>query len=442
MQLQICHALVISVVVWAQSTLWPDTPCTHYALWFPMSCSSDIVGMPISKTFIHFSEKAPAVRRSRSWSPPRACRASSTVELGGARNVQSSSAAAVPSETDLAPAPVPRPLPMEKGTWNRLCDELRTLNAVLLPMPARGYIQNKPGFKHAPGYLKAAPASLRSWWISYFHGSCDGERPARAVPMSSTEKKKKNKVRRAAETTMPSNPTDIHCLDEIIRDHNGLLHLVGGARRWARKRVNRTETPYRRLAAGQGSAEAEPGSNFADILRGAGTVVTAAQPRPDRGTCALNASAACDEDWAEICPTWRERKPLSPGYFNRLAAEVCARRGLARAPMWEFERRQRWANLLRSGEYRMCVVPSPTGNEAGHAFVIHFPRSRFRHEVEVLDDSELDEVACLSMTRTAQCMEEFGQAIFFALRAQDVDADAGRQARSDGPRGMLAAGSV
>eukprot|EP00959_Pyramimonas_sp_CCMP1952_P319830 6692564-Pyramimonas_sp.AAC.1 len=90
-----------------------------------MFCSSDVRGRPVSKTFIHYSEAPPAVRRARSWSPPRARSAvgpenlfdlpSSTNGLGGARDMHANYGAAVPRETDGASAPLPRPLPMEKG---------------------------------------------------------------------------------------------------------------------------------------------------------------------------------------------------------------------------------------------------------------------------------------------------------------------------------------
>ena len=80
---------------------------------------------------------------------------------------------------------------------------------------------------------------------------------------------------------------------------------------------------------------------FVDGVRGTAEVKIADSPRADCGTCVLNASAACDSEWASICPMWRRREPMSVGYLNRLAARVCLRRGFVAAPMWEFERRQR-----------------------------------------------------------------------------------------------------
>ncbi|CAK0794404.1 unnamed protein product [Prorocentrum cordatum] len=359
-------------------------------------------------------------------------------------------------------------LSMGKSTWNDLCVDLRFTNAVLFPKPAWGYIHNEPGHevKQASGHLRAAPAAAKAWWHHLFGDSGKGDREPSSNSPSQMMKKKK-KQQRSASQRAPTNPVDLDDLDAIIRETNEQPYFLDAPQRRQKNRHGRAgkkgraatndqvresaagiegcaearldfggaspeRNPHRVTAAG-GSArgcsdiERESGDasenviNFIpDALRQTERVFDAELSLSDMGTCLLNATAAADDAWASICPTWEVRAPLTVAYFNVLAHRVCTGRGQVSFPQLQFERRQRWSNLLRSGACRVCLEVSPVAGMSGHAFTVRFPRMTHEPEVEIVDDGNVNERIATTLTTFVQSVERTSARFFIIIYSSEI----------------------
>ena len=285
-------------------------------------------------------------------------------------------------------------------------------------------------------------------WQKNRHGRAGKKGPCRAAPF-------KRALDAAAQATgnagiianVPQEPSryaralksyeQFHELPEGTATIDQVRESAAGIEGWAQTRLgfggaSPERNPYHVTASGGGARgcsdiggesgdASENVVNFIpDVLRQTEEVFDAELSMSDMGTCLLNATAAADDAWASICPKWGSRAPLTVAYFNVLAHRVCTGRGHVSFPQLEFERRQRWSNLLRSGACRVCLEVSPVAGMSGHAFTVRFPRMTHEPEVEIVDDGNVNERIATTLTTFVQSVERTSVRFFTITYSSEI----------------------